>query len=372
MKESKNPLLTSYNLSGLELSNRVIMAPLTRSRAGAGNVPTDLNAEYYQQRASAGLIISEGTQISPQGVGYPDTPGIHSDAQIEGWKKVTKAVHEAGGRIFAQLWHVGRVSHPMYHDGEKPVAPSPVTPEGEVYTHQGMKEFVTPRALQSEEIPGIIDDYRQAARNAIEAGFDGVEIHGANGYLIEQFIKDGTNHRDDKYGGSVENRCRFALDVVKAVSDEVGNSKTGIRFSPSGTSQGISDSNPKHTYTYLIAKLNKYDLAYIHLMEPQTDVSDRQNYLKNVPAYFREIYSGTIITNMDYDRESGMQAIENSTADLVAYGRLFLANPDLPERFAQDAPLNEPNPNTFYGGNEEGYTDYPSMNNQEKAKQEAI
>ena len=364
MEGTSNSLLTSYHLGEIELPNRIIMAPLTRSRAGEGNVPTELNAEYYRQRASAGLIISEGTQISPQGVGYPDTPGIYSDAQVEGWKKVTDAVHKEGGRIFAQLWHVGRVSHPMYHGGEKPVAPSPVKPDGNVYTHEGMKEYVAPRALKTEEIPGIIDDYRRAARNAMEAGFDGVEIHGANGYLIEQFIKDGTNLRDDKYGGSVENRARFAFEVVQAVSQEIGAQKTGIRLSPSGTTQGITDSNPKHTYTYLIAKLDKCDLAYLHLMEPQTDVSNKQNYLKNVAAYFREIYRGTLITNVEYDRESGMQAINNGTADLVAYGRLFLANPDLPERFAKNAELNEPNRQTFYGGSEEGYTDYPFLEQQ--------
>ncbi|HET6527388.1 MAG TPA: alkene reductase, partial [Balneolaceae bacterium] len=267
MVQSKNPLLTAYKLGDLELPNRMVMAPLTRSRAGEGNAPTDLNAEYYKQRASAGLIISEGTQISPQGVGYPATPGIYSEKQVEGWKKVTDAVHQAGGRIFAQLWHVGRVSHPMYHNGEKPVAPSAVKPEGEIFTAQGMKEFVTPRALETDEILSIVDDFRKAAANAMKAGFDGVEIHGANGYLIEQFIKDGTNLRDDKYGGSVENRARFALEVTKAVTDEIGSTKTGIRFSPSGINQGISDSNPKQSYGYLTKQLNAFDLAYIHLVE---------------------------------------------------------------------------------------------------------
>ncbi|HLR32484.1 MAG TPA: alkene reductase [Fodinibius sp.] len=365
-KNSQNPLLAEYNLNGLELPNRVIMAPLTRSRAGKGNVPTELNAKYYRQRASAGLIISEGTQISPQGVGYPDTPGIYSDDQIKGWKKVTKAVHEAGGRIFAQLWHVGRVSLPRYHDGKKPVAPSALKAEGQIFTSDGMQDLVTPRALETDEIPGIVDDYRQAARNAIAAGFDGVEIHGANGYLIEQFIKDGANKRDDRYGGSVENCSRFVLEVLTAVSDEIGSEKTGIRFSPSGTSKGISDSNPKHTYTYLMYKLNDFDLAYIHLMEPQSDVSNKQNHLRNVTAFYREVYEGTIITNVGYDRQSGIEALENKTADLIAYGKLFLANPDLPERFAQDAELNDPNSQTFYGGGEEGYTDYPSMEEEQE------
>jgi len=361
MNESDNPLLTSYELGDVTLSNRVVMAPLTRSRAGDGNVPRELNTEYYRQRASAGLIISKGTQISQQGVGYPYTPGIHTEEQVEGWKMVTDAVHEEDGLIFAQLWHVGRVSHPIYHNGDKPVAPSAVKPEGEIFTAEGMKEFVTPRALKTEEIPPIIEDYRKAARNSIEAGFDGVEIHGANGYLIEQFLKNGTNHRDDQYGGSVENRARFALKTVAAVTDEIGEQKVGIRLSPSGTNQGITDTNPTETYTHLIEQLNEYDLAYVHLMEPMTDVSGRAHYLTDVAKYFRDIYDGTIITNVEYDRESGMKVIENGIADLVAYGRLFLANPDLPERFAANAELNEPNPKTFYGGGAEGYTDYPFM-----------
>lgn len=366
MNNNENPLLTPYDLGEFTLSNRVIMAPMTRSRAGDGNVPTKLMATYYRQRASAGLIISEGTQISEQGVGYPWTPGIHTDKQVEGWKNVTDAVHEEGGKIFAQIWHVGRVSHPMYHNGEKPVAPSAVKPEGEIFTSEGMKSFVTPRALEAKEIPGIVDDYRKAAANAVKAGFDGVEIHGANGYLIDQFIKDGTNKRTDKYGGTVENRARFVFEVIEAVSDEIGSKKTGIRFSPSGTNQGIHDSNPKHTYTYIINELNKLDLAYIHLMEPMEDVSEKQNYLTEVTKYFRNIYDGTLITNVNFDRESGMEVIENGTADLVAYGRLFLANPDLPERFAANTELNKPKPDSFYGGDENGYTDYPFLDKEDK------
>lgn len=346
------------------------MAPMTRSRAGEGNVPTDLMAKYYKQRASAGLIITEGTQISQQGVGYPWTPGIHTKEQIEGWEKITKAVHEEGGHIFAQIWHVGSISHPIYHNGDKPVAPSAVKPEGETFTAKGMKEYVTPRALNTDEIPGIVEDYANAARNAVKAGFDGVEIHGANGYLIEQFIKDGTNKRDDQYGGNTENRSRFALEVVEAVTDAIGEEKTGIRFSPVGRSQGISDSNPKETYSYLLKQLNKYDLAFVHLMEPMEDVSNLPNYPKKVTEFFRPFYDGTLITNAGFDQESGNQTIENGTADLVAYGRLFLANPDLPERFAAHAELNEPNPDTFYGGDEKGYTDYPFMDETEKVAAE--
>lgn len=365
MKEQQ-PLLESYNLSGLKLSNRVIMAPMTRSRAGKGNAATDLMAKYYRQRASAGLIITEGTQISQQGVGYPWTPGIHTDEQVEGWKKVTKAVHKAGGRIFAQIWHVGRVSHPIYHDGELPVAPSAVKPDGETFTAEGMKDFVTPRALEIDEIPDVIEDYAQAARNAIAAGFDGVEIHGANGYLIDQFLKDGTNKRNDRYGDSIENRSRFALEVVEAVSEAIGSSRTGIRFSPAGRNQGIIDSNPKELFSYLLKQLNDFDLAFVHLMEPMDDVSDLPNYPAKVTKLFRPVYEGTIITNAGYDQYSGNKAIEEGAADLVAYGQLFLANPDLPGRFAANATLNEPDSDTFYGGDKKGYTDYPFMDESTK------
>ncbi|WP_445665428.1 alkene reductase [Fodinibius sp. AD559] len=359
---SKQPLLTTYNLSGIKLANRIVMAPMTRSRAGENNIPTDLMAKYYRQRSSAGLIISEGTQISKQGIGYPWTPGIHTDEQVEGWKKVTKAVHQENGKIFAQLWHVGRVSHPRYHNGEPPVAPSAVKPEGQIFTADGMKDFVTPRALETDEIPGIIGDYTQAAQNAVEAGFDGVEIHGANGYLIDQFLKDGTNKRDDQYGGNLKNRTRFALEVVKSVIEAIGADKTGVRFSPAGRNQGISNSNPKETFGYLFKQLNDFNLAYVHLMEPMSDVSDLNNYPTEVTKYFRKIYEGTIITNVGYDKKSGNKAIEDGLADLVAYGRPFIANPDLPERFAANAELNKPDKSTFYGGNEKGYTDYPFMN----------
>lgn len=363
-----NSLLESYNLGGLELPNRVIMAPMTRNRAGEGNVPHELNAEYYKQRASAGLIISEGTQISEQGVGYPFTPGIHTDEQIKGWKKVTDAVHESDGRIFAQIWHVGRISHPDFHNGDKPVAPSAIKPEGQAFTAEGLKDFEEPRALKADEIPGIIEDFAQAARNALEAGFDGVEIHGANGYLIDQFIQNGTNQRTDKYGGSVENRARFALEVTKAVVDAVGAEKVGIRLSPSGEFNDMHDSNPKHTFTYVINQLNDFDLAYLHLVEPLTDVSELDNYLEEVTPFFRNIYEGTIITCGGYDKKSGNKAIKDGHTDLVAYAQLFLANPDLPKRFAVDAELNEPDSDTYYGGNEEGYTDYPFMD--EKTQKE--
>lgn len=365
MPPATNPLLTSYQLGDLELPNRVVMAPLTRSRAGKGNAPTDLNATYYRQRASAGLIISEGTQISKQGVGYPWTPGIYTGQQVKGWQKVTEAVHEAGGRIFAQLWHVGRVSLPRYHDGAKPVAPSAVRPEGEIFTVDGMKPLKKPRSLATREIPDIIDDYRQAAANAVDAGFDGVELHGSNGFLIEQFIKDGTNKRKDRYGGSLANRVRFVLEVIEAVESEVGARRTGIRFSPCGTSQGIYDTNPGRTYRYILEQLNSFNLAYVHLEEAKKDVSAMENYPSDVADYYRSSYNGTIITSVNYDQQSGRRAIKQGKADLVAYGRLFLANPDLPERFAANAPLNEPDRATFYGGDEEGYIDYPFMSEAE-------
>lgn len=365
MTNETQPLLTSYTLGELKLANRVIMAPMTRSRAGEGNVPTQLNAEYYKQRASAGLIISEGTQISEQGVGYPWTPGIHSDAQVEGWKKVTDAVHDAGGRIFAQIWHVGRISHPSFHDGKLPVAPSAIKPKGQAFTAEGLKDFVEPRALETDEIPGVIDDYVQAAKNAIEAGFDGVEIHGANGYLIDQFIQDGTNQRTDRYGGDVENRSRFALEVTAAVADAIGSKKTGIRLSPSGKFNDMHDSNPKHTFTYLVEQLNQFNLAFLHLVEPLSDVKTEKNYLNKVTAFFRSMYDGTIITCGNFTQQSGNEAIEQDDADLVAYARLYLANPDLPERFAANAPLNDPDPDTFYGGDETGYTDYPFLEEDE-------
>lgn len=369
MEDITTPLLTTYTMGDMKLSNRVVMAPMTRSRAGEGNVPTELNAKYYRQRASAGLIISEGTQISKQGVGYPWTPGIHSGEQIEGWKKVTDAVHEEGGRIFAQIWHVGRISHPYFHDGELPVAPSAVKPEGQAFTPEGMKDFVKPRALETEEIAGVIDDYVQAAKNAMKAGFDGVEIHGANGYLIDQFIQDATNQRTDRYGGSKKNRARFALEVTEAVADAIGSKRTGIRLSPSGEFNDMYDSNSKETFTYLIEQLNPLDLAYLHLVEPLSDVSDKPNYADNVAAFYRPAYNGTLIICGGYDRESGIEVLEAGNADLVAYAQLFLANPDLPERFAQNASLNEPDSDTFYGGREEGYTDYPYM---EKVSEEEV
>lgn len=354
-------LFSPIRLGAYDLPNRIVMAPLTRNRAGEGNVPQALNALYYQQRASAGLIISEASQVCPQGQGYPATPGIHSAEQVEGWKAVTQAVHEQGGRIFLQLWHVGRISHPCFQpDGALPVAPSAITPKGEAMTYDGMQPYVTPRALELEEIPGIVEQYRQGAKNALEAGFDGVEVHGANGYLLDQFLRDGTNHRTDAYGGSVANRARLLLEVTQAVVEVWGGDRVGVRLSPSSTFNDMTDSDPRTTFGYAIEALNDFNLAYLHLLEP-SEADLRYGGTPIPTEEFRPLYKGLLMVNWDYDRETGNQAIASGRADLVSYGKLFIANPDLPERFQQNAPLNEPNPNTFYGGGAEGYTDYPSL-----------
>ncbi|WP_035991219.1 alkene reductase [Leptolyngbya sp. KIOST-1] len=360
MSTEKN-LFTPIKLGAYELPNRIAMAPLTRNRAGEGNVPQPLNVTYYEQRASAGLIITEASQISPQGMGYPATPGIHSAEQIAGWQQVTEAVHAKGGRIFLQLWHVGRISHPsLQPDGATPVAPSAIQPQGDAMTYEGMQRFVTPRALELEEIPGIVDQYRQAAKNALEAGFDGVEVHGANGYLLDQFLRDGSNHRTDAYGGPVENRARLLLEVTEAVVEVLGGDRVGVRLSPSSTFNDMSDSDPRATFGYAIQALNQFNLAYLHLLEPSE--SDLRHGGTAIPTKeFRPLYDGLLMVNWDYDQESGNRAIASGNADLVSYGKLFIANPDLPQRFAQNAPLNEPNPDTFYGGGAEGYTDYPAL-----------
>ncbi|HET8552664.1 MAG TPA: alkene reductase [Gammaproteobacteria bacterium] len=358
----KQPLLEPARIGRYTLANRVVMAPLTRSRADNPQLaPTDLHVEYYAQRASAGLIISEATQISPQGVGYINTPGIHSAAQIDGWSKVTKAVHAEGGMMFAQLWHVGRVSHPDFHNGEAPVAPSAINPEGQAFTQNGLQPTVTPRALEIDEIHAIVGDYVQAAKNAIKAGFDGVEIHGANGYLPNQFLVDSANVRTDEYGGEIANRARFLFEIIDGVSNAIGAERVGLRLSPSGLSNLKPDSNARALYEYVIMRLNDYKLAYLHLIEPTGPVAHIPNMVENVTAHFRPFYQGVLITNGGYDRESGNAVIEEGHADLVAYGKLFIANPDLPERFRARTPLNEPDRDTFYQGGAKGYIDYPAL-----------
>ncbi|MBW4562116.1 MAG: alkene reductase [Mojavia pulchra JT2-VF2] len=352
-------LFSPYQLGELELPNRIVMAPLTRQRAGEGNVPHQLNATYYAQRASAGLIIAEASQVSPQGQGYPNTPGIYSPEQVAGWELVTDAVHQQGGRIFLQLWHVGRISHPdLQPGGELPVAPSAIAPKGEALTYEGRKPFVTPRALETSEIPGIVESYRLGAINALAAGFDGVEIHAANGYLIDQFLRDSTNQRTDKYGGSIENRARLLVEVTEAVTSVWDAKQVGVRLSPSGTFNDMRDSNPLETFGYAAQVLNKFDLAYLHIFEA-IDADIKHGATVIPTSHLRERYTGTLIVNGGYTREKANAVLANKEADLVAFGTLFIANPDLPERLAVNAPLNQPDPESFYGGGEKGYTDYP-------------
>ena len=336
------------------------MAPMTRCRSVQDNVPNAMMAEYYAQRASAGLIITEATQISTLGIGYPCTPGIHAPEQVEGWRQVTQAVHEKGGTIFLQLWHVGRVSHPAYHNGDLPVAPSAIKPAGETFTFEGMKEFVTPRALTLEEIGAVVQEYVKGAENAIDAGFDGVEIHAANGYLIDQFLRDGTNTREDNYGGSIENRARFLFEIAKGICSAIGSEKTGVRLSPSGTFNDMTDSNPSKHFAYICKKLNAFDLAYLHIIDAlEGDIKHGANVVEL--SLLRETYRGVLVTNGGYDRERGNAAVKNGEADAVAFGALFLANPDLPERFQENAALNEPDPESFYTQDEKGYLDYPTL-----------
>lgn len=352
-------LLSPIQIGAYRLANRVVMAPLTRMRAPEC-IPSDLMVDYYSQRASAGLIVSEATAISTQGIGYPNIPGIYLDAQVKAWKKITEAVHSRGGRIFLQLWHVGRISHPDFHGGELPVAPSAIAPKGHAVTYTGMQPFVTPRALTTEELPGIVEHYRQAAKHALSAGFDGVEIHAANGYLLDQFLRNGSNQRDDNYGGSVENRCRLLLEVTSAVIKVWGAERVGIRLSPSGTFNDMSDSNPQALFVHLVGQLNRFDLAYLHLVDALE--SDIRHGAKVVDlGVLRQAYLGTLIVCGGYDKVRANQVIEDDLADAVAFGALYIANPDLVARFKLDAPLNTPDPTTFYGGDEKGYTDYPIL-----------
>lgn len=340
-------------LGDITLPNRVIMAPLTRSRAGAERTPNDLMVEYYAQRASAGLIISEATAVTPMGVGYADTPGIWSDAQVAGWKKITDAVHDKGGRIFMQLWHVGRISDPIFLDGALPVAPSAIQPDGHVSLVRPMKPYVTPRALERDEIPGIIAAYRTGAENAKKAGFDGVEIHGANGYLLDQFLQDKTNKRTDDYGGPIENRARLMLDVVDACIDVWGPGRVGLHIAPRGDSHDIGDSDRLTTFSYVAREAGKRKIAFICARE-------RQGEGRIGPTLKKE-FSGIYIANQGLDRDGANALIDSGDADAVAFGVLYISNPDLPERFRAGAPLTAPDPETFYVGGPKGYTDYPFM-----------
>ncbi|MCX6148126.1 MAG: alkene reductase [Candidatus Kapabacteria bacterium] len=353
-------LLQPIRIGDLNLKNRIFIAPLTRCRASEGNIPNELNAEYYTQRATAGLIISEATTISIQGFGYTDVPGIFTNQQIEGWKIVTNAVHKSDGKIFCQLWHVGRVSHPSIN-GLDPVSASAINSGGKIRTPLGLIDRVTPRELKIEEIYSTIEDYKQAAINAIDAGFDGVEIHGANGYLIDQFLCDGSNKRNDDFGGSLENRFRFLHLIISEIVNAIGNHKTGLRISPSGIANGIFDSNPVIAFEYYISQLNKFNLAYLHIMEPypMLQEGDYLNYLRQPTKHFRNFYNGTIVTNSNFTKETAESALNEGWADAVAFGKLFISNPDLVKRFELDLELNPWDTSTYYSKGAIGYTDYP-------------
>ncbi len=361
MSEQTTDLFQPYQLGSLTLANRIVMAPLTRSRAGAGDVPTPLMATYYEQRASAGLIISEASQISPQGKGYIQTPGIYSDEQIAGWKRITDAVHEQGGKIVIQLWHVGRISHPdLQQDGALPVAPSAVRAKGQVFTGSGLVEMVTPRALDIGELPGIVADYRRAAQNARAAGFDGVEIHGANGYLLDQFLRDQSNRRTDSYGGSIENRARLLLEVVDAVLEVWEKDRVGVRLSPLSPTNDIADSDPEPLFTYVVKQLAARDIGFLHIIEGATGGPRDTGHSFQLTT-LRPLFSGTYIANNGYTRDLALSVRADNGADLIAFGKPFISNPDLVERLRLDAPLNPPDESTFYGGDAHGYTDYPFL-----------
>lgn len=354
-------LFEPFRLGALTLLNRIVMAPLTRSRAeNATDAPPPMAAEYYVQRATAGLLISEATQISPQGKGYPRTPGIYSEAQVEGWRRVADSVHAKGGRLFAQLWHVGRISHPtLQPGGALPVAPSAVRPEGRAFTEAGLVDFVTPRALEIDEIPGIVEQYRLAALNAARAGLDGVELHAANGYLLDQFLRDRTNRRTDAYGGSVENRIRLTLEVVEAVTKAFPPGQVGIRIAPANTFNDIADSDPNNLFGRLVEALNLFGLAYLHVVEGVAGVSRDAGGVDF--AALRRAFKGPYIANNLYTRDLAIETLRAGKADLIAFGRPFIANPDLVERLRLGAPLQSPDPATFYGGGREGYLDYPTL-----------
>ncbi|MPT48361.1 MAG: alkene reductase [Sphingobium sp.] len=353
-------LFSTYDLGGLTLANRVVMAPLTRNRAGAGLVPSEYAAEYYAQRASAGLLITEATQVSPQAQGYQDTPGLYTPEQIAGWRKVTDAVHAKGGRIFVQLWHVGRISHVDLLGGNAPVAPSAIRAETKTFVNNSFTDVSEPRALDLDEIPAIINSFRQAAANAITAGFDGVEVHGANGYLLDQFAKDGANQRTDIYGGSIENRARLMIEVTAAVAEEIGAHRTGIRLSPVSPSNGISSSNPQAQFDYIVARLDELGIAYIHVVEGATG-GPRDIAPFDFPA-LRKAFRNSYIANNGYDLPLAEAHLANGEADLVAFGRPFIANPDLVQRLQSGTALAQIDPATIYGGGAKGYIDYPTAN----------
>lgn len=368
---SKQALLQPYKNKNLNLANRIIMAPMTRSRAdNEAHKPTDnLHGLYYEQRASAGLIITEGSQVSKKAVGYINTPGIYSDEQVEGWKKVTKRVHKEGGKIFIQLWHVGRMSHPDFHDGDLPLSASDINADAKSYTPDGFKDTVSPKAMTKSDIEETINDFKNAAKNAIDAGFDGVEIHSSNGYLFHQFFNGTSNHRTDEYGGSIENRARFFFEILDAMKEVIPEKKIGARFNPSldGIFGMTMDEETIPTFEYIIKKLNNYNLAYIHLSEPFNDVSDIPYAVTEIAKHFRPLYNGTLMINAGFTQEKGNKVINDGDADLVSFGKLYVSNPDLVERFENDVELAEWDEDTFYTTGKKGYTDYPKTTNKQLA-----
>ncbi|MGO4139142.1 alkene reductase [Rhizobium brockwellii] len=355
-------LFSSFDLQGLSLPNRMVLSPMTRTRATEDDVPTDLMGDYYVQRASAGLLITECTQVSDQAHGIIRAPGIHRQDQIDGWRKITERVHAAGGRIYCQIWHCGRVAHPDMRGGAEPVGPSPLAATGDFYLPRGRVDFPVPRQLDASEIPAIIACFSTATRNAREAGFDGVELHGANGYLQDQFLRDGSNKRNDDYGGSVENRARLILETTQAMIEAWSADRVGVRLSPSSALYGMEDSNPLATFGYVVRALDTMRIGYVHLCEPNAKMLDSgRTPIVNVAETFRPLTSAPLMINTGFDKLKGNAVIADGHADLVSFGVPFIANPDLPERFRRDAPLNKPDPSTFYGEGPRGYTDYPAL-----------
>jgi N-ethylmaleimide reductase len=363
---STQHLLNPYR-KNINLKNRIVVAPMTRSRAdNFGNVPTnELHGLYYEQRASAGLIITEGAHISKKAVGYVHTAGIYSEEQVEGWKIVTKRVHNKGGKIFIQLWHVGRISHPDFHNGELPLSASAINPNSMSYTPEGFKDTVTPKKMTIKDIKITIKDFQNAAKNAMKAGFDGVEIHSSNGYLFHQFFNGTSNKRTDTYGGSIENKTRFFFEVLDAMKEVIPEEKISARFNPSlhGLFGITIDEDTIPTFEYIIKKLNDYNLAYVHLSEPYTDVSETPHAVTEIAKHFRPLYSGTLMINNSFDQEKGNKVISEGDADLVAFGKPYISNPDLVARFKYNLDLAAWNPDTFYTTGEKGYTDYPKASN---------
>jgi len=360
----EQPLLQSYQMGDLTLNNRVVMAPMTRNRAdNKENAPTDLHVEYYKQRSSAGLIITEGSQVSQRAVGYINTPGIHTEVQVKAWHKVTKAVHEQDGKIFIQLWHCGRISHPKFHNGEKPLAPSAVNPNIKIITPDGEEDSVEPKAMSVSEIKETVQEFKNAAKKAKDAGFEGIELHSSNGYLFHQFFNSNSNIRIDEYGGNIPNRARFLFEVIEAVCEIWPENRIGVRLNPSLNNGAgiIATKETIPTFDYIVEKLNAYDLAYLHLSEPFTDVSEIDYLEPDIAKHYRPIYQGTLMINSGFDQEEGNKVIKEGTADLVSFAKLFISNPDLPERFKAHAPLAEWDSDTFYTPGKKGYTDYPSL-----------